>query len=160
MIEEQVYQQLGALAIDYELVMHREIYTAAEVDFYTPGSQVKNLLLKGRSKRFYLVILLDYKRVNLKLLAEKLQEKRLSFASEKDLLRLLEVGKGAVTPLTVFRDQNQEVIVILDEEIDPQQPIGFHPGINTATLVLAFPDFLKFLKHFNHSPVFLKVSDD
>ena len=82
--EEKIYQVLDDLHIAYERLDHEPISSvieAAEKGIVLPGQQVKNLVLKSKKGRqFYLVILRDEKRANIKHLAEVLDEKRLSFA--------------------------------------------------------------------------------
>ena len=111
--EEKIYQVLDDLHIAYERLDHEPISSvieAAEKGIVLPGQQVKNLVLKSKKGRqFYLVILRDEKRANIKHLAEVLDEKRLSFANDKELEELLQVEPGAVTPFGLLFDKEKKV---------------------------------------------------
>ena len=152
--EEKIYQVLDNLHIAYERLDHEPISSvieAAEKGIVLPGQQVKNLVLKSKKGRqFYLVILRDEKTADIKHLAEVLDEKRLSFANDKELEELLQVEPGAVTPFGLLFDKEKKVQLIVDEEVDPSLTVGFHPFVNSTTLNIAYSDFLRLLEKTGH----------
>ncbi|MGT2846996.1 prolyl-tRNA synthetase associated domain-containing protein [Streptococcus massiliensis] len=154
--EEWIYAKLDELGIAYDRLDHEPIYSvieAAEKGIVLPGCQVKNLLLKNKKGRqFYLVILPDEKIADIKHLAEVLGEKRLSFASDENLTELMQVEAGSVTPFGLVFDKEKKVQVIIDESVDVDAKVGFHPFVNTTTLNIAYPDLLRFLKWAEHEP--------
>ena len=107
--ESMIYQLLDELKISYDRLDHEPISSvieAVEKGIVLPGQQVKNLFLKNKKGRqFYLVILRDEKTADIKHLAEILDEKRLSFANDKELEELLQVEPGAVTPFGLLFDK-------------------------------------------------------
>lgn len=156
--EKEAYDLLAHLKIPYQRVDHPAITSVKNVPFELPGPQVKNLVLKAKKgKRIYLVILPDEKQANLALLAEELSEKRLSFLSEDELQKLLHVPAGTVTPLALPHDQDHQITVVIDESIDREDTVGFHPNINSTTLIMAFHDFEKILDYLGYTPLFIKV---
>ncbi|GCF95525.1 prolyl-tRNA editing protein [Enterococcus florum] len=158
--EQEVYPLLEELNIPYEKVAHQAVYTVAEIDFSINGTEVKNLLMKSKkSGRFYFVICPSEKRLNIKALAQALGEKQLSFASADELMALLGLTPGSVTPLALPHDDKRKVTVVIDLSIDQQANIGFHPNTNTATLVLAFGDFQRYLTALNRTPIYAMISD-
>lgn len=53
--DTEVYQLLSEWQIPYERVDHQAVFTVAEIDFSIDGSEVKNLLMRGKkSKQNYL----------------------------------------------------------------------------------------------------------
>ena len=98
-----------------------------------------------------MVILRDEKMADIKHLAEILDEKRLSFANDKELEELLQVEPGAVTPFGLLFDKEKKVQLIVDEEVDPNSTVGFHPFVNTTTLNIDYADFLRFLEKAEHT---------
>ena len=152
--EEMIYQLLDELEIDYERLDHEPITSvieAAEKGIVLPGQQVKNLFLKTKKgRKFYLIVLKDEKIADIKQLAEKLGEKRLSFTNDEDLMRLLQVVPGSVTPFGLLFDREKKVQLIVDEDVDPGLTVGFHPFVNTTTLNIAYSDFLRFLEKVDH----------
>lgn len=79
----------------------------------------------------------DEKHADLKQLAEQLK-KALIFVSEEQLPDLLGVPAGTVTPLALMHDK-EKIQVVIDAAIDRQDTVGFHPNINTTTLIMDFP---------------------
>ena len=61
-----VYNFLDEQGLNYTVYHHQLVYTVAEVDFVTPGSQVKNLLLHDHQDHYFLLIMLDGERADLK----------------------------------------------------------------------------------------------
>lgn len=153
--EQEAYELLKKLDISFQKVDHPASTSVKNVPFSLPGPQVKNLLLKSRKgKKIYLVILPDEKHADLKQLAEQLKEKRLSFVSEEQLPDLLGVPAGTVTPLALMHDKEKKIQVVIDAAIDRQDTVGFHPNINTTTLIMDFSDFEKILVYLEHLPVY------
>jgi Ala-tRNA(Pro) deacylase len=52
---------------------------------------------------------------------------------------------GSVTLFWLINDSTHHVMVMIDNDLLAQELVGFHPNINTATLVLSSSDFKKFL---------------
>ncbi|MCO5425880.1 prolyl-tRNA synthetase associated domain-containing protein [Enterococcus faecium] len=153
--EQEAYELLRKLGISFQKVDHPAITSVKNIPFSLPGPQVKNLLLKSRKgKKIYLVILPDEKHADLKQLAEQLKEKRLSFVSEEQLPDLLGILAGTVTPLALMHDTEKKIQVVIDSAIDRQDTVGFHPNINTTTLIMDFSDFEKILVYLEHLPVY------
>ena len=132
--EQEAYELLKKLGISFQKVDHPAI--------------------TSKGKKIYLVILPDEKHADLKQLAEQLKEKRLSFVSEEQLPDLLGVPAGTVTPLALMHDKEKKIQVVIDAAIDRQDTVGFHPNINTTTLIMDFSDFEKILVYLEHLPVY------
>ncbi len=149
--EKEAYDLLEKLEISYERLDHRPITSVQDLEFTLPGQQVKNLVLKNKkSRQFYMVILHDEKQANLAALAERLGEKRLSFASDDQLEELLHVPAGTVTPFGLLFDTDKRIQVVVDAEVDQTLTVGFHPFINSTTLNIAYTDFEKIMDFVNH----------
>jgi Ala-tRNA(Pro) deacylase len=108
---------------------------------------IKNLFLRdAKGKTHYLVVAIYGKEVNLKQLAQVIGTNRLSFASDRRLEEHLSVTTGAVSIFNLINNTDHKVIVYLDEEILKGGNVGFHPNINTETLILKQEGFKKFLE--------------
>ncbi|MGM9903350.1 YbaK/prolyl-tRNA synthetase-associated protein [Enterococcus sp. 10A9_DIV0425] len=153
--KQEAYEMLELLHISYQEVAHPAITSVKNLSFSLPGPQVKNLLLKSKKgKQIYFVILPDEKQADLKLLAQQLNEKRLSFVSEEEVTRLLHVLPGTVNPFALINDQENEIQVVIDTSIDRHDTVGFHPNVNTSTIIFPFSDFEKLLTYVEHLPRF------
>ena len=154
--EAVAYELLEKLSISYTKLEHEAITSVRDTDIVLPGQQVKNLCLKTKKGRqYYLVILRDEKIADLKHLAEALEVNRLSFVREDELMELLSVEPGKVTPFGLLYDTENKVQVVIDEEVDKNDTVGFHPFVNTATLNIPFVDFLRFLDYVHHEPMYV-----
>ena len=78
----------------------------------------------------------------MKALKENLGLNKLSFCKEDELMNILKITSGAVTPLAVVNDKENEVIVILDEDMIDKD-ILVHPLVNTKTMKLNYKDLIK-----------------
>jgi Ala-tRNA(Pro) deacylase len=149
-----VIDRLAALGIPFERYEHPPIATAEEGKLHWAGidaTHCKNLFLRNqRGDRHYLVILDAWKRANLRAVADQIGDGRLSFASPDRLQRYLGVTPGSVSPLGLIHDTARHVRVYLDRSLRSTRRISFHPNINTATLVITFEDFQRFLRDTGH----------
>ncbi|MBI5221008.1 MAG: prolyl-tRNA synthetase associated domain-containing protein [Candidatus Liptonbacteria bacterium] len=153
---------LAQFGIPYERYDHPAVFTCEEAEekaSFVPGVPAKNLFLEsGKSGKIYLVTLTYNKRANLKHLSEFLGEKKLHFGSAEKLLAVLGVTPGAVSPLGLVNDEQHAVTYVLDRDFLQEELINMHPNDNTASLVLAVPDFLRFLDHIGCSPHMYRAS--
>jgi Ala-tRNA(Pro) deacylase len=147
----EIHRVLDELGIAYEKFEHPAVYTVEEANRHRgrlPGGQTKNLFLRNKKgNRHYLLVTEADKQVNLKRLRGVFGEAALSFASPERLQRYLGVTPGSVSPFGIIHDTNREVVVILDHDVLRHDRLGFHPNVNTATLVLRTVDFRRFLEH-------------
>lgn len=147
--ETQVTEHLRALGLAFEHHQHPPIATAEEGGEHWAGIDAvhcKNLFLRNqKGNRHYLVILEHTKRADLRAVADQVGDGKLSFGSPERLMTHLGVTPGSVSPFGLINDRDHHVRVFLDRELRQAARISFHPNINTATLVLTFADFERFL---------------
>src|SRR3954468_21606712 len=145
----QVYAALGALAIPYERHEHPPVFTAQDASKFwdpLPGTQCKNLFLRNKKgDRHYLVILEISRRADLKDLVKVVGDDRLSFGSPDRLMAELGLTPGSVSPFGLLNDGDGSVRVIVDQDLRGKERLIFHPNINTASVVVSWKDFEKFL---------------
>ncbi|WP_064580541.1 YbaK/EbsC family protein [Streptobacillus moniliformis] len=156
--EEMIYELFKKLNIEYVTLKHEPISSVKDHLFELEGQQIKNLLLKAKkTENIYLVLLHDEKLLNLTDLAEKLDEKRLSFASSSTMLELTGCNPGELTPFGLIFDKEKRINLIIDTAIDTNTTIGAHPFINTKTLNIQFKDFEKFFEYTGHKINFIEL---
>lgn len=154
-------ERLESLDIAHRTVVHRPVYTVAEsrelrADF--PGGHSKNLFLRNKKGRMWLVTCLEDRQIDLKRLAEHLGAGRFSFASAERLMRYLGVIPGAVTPFAVINDREQAVHMVLDAGLLEHDPLHFHPLDNGMTTAVSAEGLLRFLEHAMHPPQIVDLS--
>lgn len=99
---------------------------------------IKSLMLKTYDKKnnYYLIIVKWDKRVDLKEFRKKYHTSPLSFAKEEELLSILNLTSGSVSPLGLLNDKEKKTIFFIDNYFEDNSLIGIHPNDNTATIWL------------------------
>lgn len=164
MIREKVYKVLKDLGIVYEVYEHPPLDTieiALEYWKDIDAMHCKNLFFRNhKGNKHYLVIIKDTTPFILKNLEKKLNQGKLSFGSEKRLLKYLGVKAGSVSPFGLLNDDEHHVHIFMDEQLKTAKNISFHPNDNTASLVLKFTDLLKYLDYLGNSYEFINPNPD
>jgi Ala-tRNA(Pro) deacylase len=144
-----VYAALDALGISYERHEHPAVFNAEDASrHWAPigGTQCKNLFLRNKKgDRHYLVVLEISKRADLRDLVKLVGDDRLSFGSPERLMAKLGLTPGSVSPFGLLNDGDGSVRVLVDADLKGAERLIFHPNINTASVVIAWPDLERFL---------------
>ena len=159
--EADVRAQLDALGISFEPYSHPPVATAEEAAQHWSGidaAHCKNLFLRNqKGTRYYLVIIEHTKRADLRAVAAQIGDGKLSFASPERLMTHLGLTPGSVSPFGLTHDREHRVRIVIDRDLQSAERISFHPNINTATLVVAYADFLRFLDASGHAAEYVTV---
>jgi Ala-tRNA(Pro) deacylase len=125
-----------------------------------PGCHTKNLFVRNKKQRMWLVVCEQDRSVDLRALGEMLGAGRLSFGSPRRLMERLGVTPGSVNPFAVVNDVEGVVTVVLERCIlDSNGPLNFHPLDNAMTTAIGPQDFLRFLEAEGHLPVLVDLGD-
>ena len=154
----RLLQRLEALGLQSSTVMHPPVFTVEEAKALRgelAGGHIKNLFLRNKKGRMWLVTCLEDRRIDLKALGERLGGGRLSFASAERLMTYLGVVPGAVTPFAAINDKTGAVTVVLDRGLFAQAPVNAHPLVNDMTTAIEPDDLVRFLEAENHPPEIL-----
>jgi Ala-tRNA(Pro) deacylase len=147
--ETSVYRVLDELGIGYTRHEHPAVFTVEEAQAHwatIEATHCKNLFLRNKKgSTHYLVIAESSKRVDIGSLTAKLGDDRLSFASPERLATYLGLTPGSVSPFGLIHPAAKAVRVVIDNDLRSSTRVAFHPNINTATIVLAWSDFERFL---------------
>ncbi len=146
---EILLRKLDELGISYEIYEHPPAPTieiAQKHWKFIDATHCKNIFFRNhKGNKHYLVILESTKNLNIRQLELKLQQGKLSFASEKRLKKYLGVEPGAVTPLGLINDITHHCKLFIDEDLQKAEKLSFHPLENTASLIISFSDLIKFI---------------
>jgi Ala-tRNA(Pro) deacylase len=155
-----LFARLGIAARTYD---HVPVFTVAEsqaIKEEIPGGHSKNLFLKDRKGRLFLVVAHAETRIDLKRLHEPLGGSgRLSFGSAELLREVLGVEPGSVTPFALMNDREGRVSLVLDEALMAHEPINFHPLVNSATTGLSRADLMRFFAATGHAPRTMRLPE-
>lgn len=160
----ELLARLDALGIAHATVDHPPLRTVAEsreLRGALPGGHAKNLFLKDRKGRLFLVVAEEDAVIDLKRIHERIGAAgRVSFGSAELLADVLGVIPGAVTPFGAVNDAEGRVTVVLDAGLMAHDPLNFHPLDNTATTTIARADLVRFLDAVGHPPLVVAVAGD
>lgn len=157
----EVFKVLNDLRVEFEIYEHKPLPTieiAMEVWKDIDCTHCKNLFFRNhKGNKHYLVILESNHKLVVKDLEQRLKQGKISFASPKRMSKYLGLTAGSVSPFGLINDTENQVHLFLDENLKRAKKISFHPNINTASLVLKFEDFLKYLDWTGNSFEFLEL---
>ncbi len=143
-----LFKKLEDLSIPYTTYQHRPVFTieqALDVANTIPGALCKNLFLKDKKGKFYLVVADHNTIINLKKLSKHIHAPELRFANPTDLKHYLDIEPGSVTPFALIHEHAQIIQVLVDQNLYKHTHAGFHPLHNSATTVIAVTDLQKFI---------------
>lgn len=156
--------------IAYHLYEHQPVFTVddkpvvkaidgiATSSGEVPTPHFKTLFLKDKKNNsFFLVSVTEDKRVDLKVLSDVLECGRFSFGKAEELMELLKLTPGSVTPYGLIFDHQNKVTFVLDEDALTISSVGFHPLRNDMTIVTTPQDFLTCIEKMGHQPRIIKI---
>lgn len=146
--------RLDEWGLNYRLHTHVPLRTvedskAVEDQFMVPGEnalRVKNLYLRDKKKRNYLVTLEQSREIDLKALGAELGVGNLSFGSADRLLQNLGIRPGAVSPLAMINGAENNVQFFMDAAAQEADVIYMHPLVNDRTVAMARADVMAFFE--------------
>lgn len=160
--ETELFDFLARLGIEVTTTRHPPLFTVADSQALRgeiAGGHTKNLFLKDKKDRFFLVTVGEEAIVDLKQIHHLIGASgRVSFGKPEMLMELLGVVPGAVTVFGLINDTGRQVSVVLDAALMENAIINAHPLTNEATTSIAAADLLGFIRATGHEPAVLKVS--
>ena len=151
MNKKEIYEYLKEKNIWHEITEHKAVYNMeelSEIDMPYPEADAKNLFIRDdKKKNYYIITVKGDKKVNLKEFTKNNDTRPLTFASESNLMDIMKLIPGAVTPLGLLNDDELKVQLYLDRYfINDAHIVGVHPNDNTATVWLKPEDLISIIK--------------
>lgn len=148
--EAELLARFDALGIDHETVEHAPVFTVEEsqgLRGQLDGAHVKNMFLRDKKKRLWLVTVLEDRQVDLKALKKRIgAQGSLSFGDADLLMAVVGVIPGAVTPYGLINDADKRLSVVHDAGIYDHATINAHPLRNDKTTRIATADLTRFVE--------------
>jgi Ala-tRNA(Pro) deacylase len=159
--DPKVYQILDELKINFEYIEHPAAPTIEIARQYWKGHDAqhcKNIFFRNhKGNRHYLVILDCEQNLAIHDIEKRLKQGKLTFGSEKRMQQYLGLMPGSVSPFGLIYDLTRNVHVFLDINLKKAERISFHPNLNTASLIMLFSDFLRYLSFTGNSYEFIEL---
>lgn len=150
---QDLIAKLEALKIENQTHHHPPLKTVEDSKALRgdlPGLHCKNLFLKDRKKRLWLIVTDEDRPINLKEMKDKIGSAPLSFAKPELLMEVLGVIPGSVTPFALINDIEQQVNVVLDSEMMQNELVNYHPLSNDMTTALHPEGLRTFIRDCGH----------
>lgn len=161
---EELLKLLNEMGMQTTTHEHEPVFTVEESEHVTasiPGGHTKNLFVKDKKGSFFLIVAENKARIPLNKVHTLIgAQGRVSFANADYLMEHLGVTPGSVNAFAPMNDKAGVVKVIIDEPLLEYEHINCHPLINDKTTTISREDLLRFLAHFNHEPLIIKLSED
>lgn len=153
-----LYETLDYLNIDYKEIEHKKVMTVEEakhIESMIDGIGSKNLFLTDKKDKYVLVLIHEDKQANIKKIGELIGIKHLSFAKPEELMDILGLEIGSVTPMGIINDTSNKVLLVIDESLIGKKLL-VHPNINTKTISIEYNDLIKYIEYLNHEYIIIK----
>lgn len=152
---DDVLRRLGSLGVETTTHDHPPLFTVEQSKALRgglPGGHCKNLFLRDRKSRMWLVVCREDLVIDMKALGPKIGADRLSFGSAERLMRVLGVIPGAVSPFALINDADRQVTVILDKRMLDLSPLNYHPISNEMTTAVTPDGLMAYIRSCGHDP--------
>ncbi len=131
-----------------EVHEHEALFTvqnSRELRGKIKGAHSKNLFLKNKKNKFYLLSCEESDEIDLKKISKSLNLGNISFAKEEYLDQYLKIKPGSVSPFALLNDEYGQVDFYLERSLCESTHINFHPLINTLTITIETDKFIEFM---------------
>lgn len=156
-----LFALLDRLQVKATTVAHPPLHTVEESQALRgdiPGGHSKNLFVKDKKSRLFLITAREDARLDLKRVHEAIGASgRVSFGSGELLEEVWGVKPGSVTPFGAINDPAGRVTVVLERALMAMDPVNFHPLENTATTSLSAKGLIAFLEATGHPPLIVDL---
>jgi Ala-tRNA(Pro) deacylase len=153
---QDLFARLDALGIAHTSVEHPPLFTVEDSQTLRgtiPGAHVKNLFVKDKKGRLFLLVAEEEAEIDLKKVHELIgAQGRVSFVQAGQLEEVWGVKPGAVTPFGAINDASGLVTVVLEATLMRDPLINAHPLVNTMTTAISRDDLVAFLEAVGHPP--------
>lgn len=153
---EDLLSRLEDEGYDIRTTRHPPLYTVEDSQRLRgdiPGRHTKNLFLKDRKDRYFLLTVGEDREIDLKQIHKYIGGSgKVSFGKPEQLMELLGVTPGAVTAFAVVNDRGGRVQAFFDRELMEHDLINAHPLTNEATTTIRRDDLIAFMASTGHRP--------
>ncbi|MCQ0989797.1 prolyl-tRNA synthetase associated domain-containing protein [Jiella marina] len=161
---DDLMRYLEELGIAVSTVEHPPLHTVAESQELRgtiPGGHTKNLFVKDKKSRYFLVVAEESREVDLKTLHRRIgAQGRLSFGNAEAMMAMLGVEPGSVTAFGVINDTEHRISVVLDEGLLAHDMVNCHPLTNRATTTIPTDGLMKFFRATGHEPLVIGLEGE
>jgi Ala-tRNA(Pro) deacylase len=160
---EDLFARFDALGIPYTNTPHRPVFTVeegADLKAAMPGGHSKNLFLKDKKGKLFLLCALGDSVIDLNAVSKLIGAGRFSFGNADLLMQHLGVTPGSVTLFALVNDPQRNVTLLLDDGFFSYDLVNFHPLRNDATTAITPADMLRFIESLGRAAIRIAFDAD
>ncbi|MCA6112694.1 prolyl-tRNA synthetase associated domain-containing protein [Bradyrhizobium cenepequi] len=164
MMQSRLFDRLRSLGMSPDVVpypAHKTVEEGKMLRGVMVGTFTKNLLLKDKKGRLYLVVAHEDRVIDLRTLHRKIGASgRVGFASGDQMREILAVEPGALTPFAVMNDDAGKVGVVVDATLFDAHQLNFHPFVQTLSMGICPRDLVSFVRSCEREPITVRLDID
>lgn len=154
---ESLLSFLDIQRIHIQEALHPAVFTMTEsagLSLALPGCRCKNLLVRNKKGTLrYLIVTSPNAAVDLGALGKMLGSGRLFLCPAPEMMDLLGIAPGAMSPFSLIADRDaKQIQLVMDAELATASHFQFHPLINTSTVAISQEELAQFLAAVGHPP--------
>jgi len=150
--------ELGIATITVPYPAHRTVEEGRALRGSMSGTFTKNLLLKDKKKRLFLIVAEEDRDIDLKTFNLRIGAKgHLSFTSAELMREVLGVEPGTVTPFGLMNDLRRQVTPVIDASLMSATLVNFHPLVQIASTSIRPDDVVSFMRACGHEPLIVEM---
>ena len=135
---------------NYNIIVHQHdalftVQDSKKLRGNIEGAHSKNLFLKNKKNKFFLLTCEEADKIDLKRISKSLELGNTSFAREEYLDKYLKIKPGSVSPFALLNDKGKQVDFYLEQTLYESKFVNFHPLINTSTITIETKRFIQFM---------------
>ena len=135
---------------NYNIVVHQHdalftVQDSIKLRGEIEGAHSKNLFLKNKKNKFFLLTCEEADKIELKRISKSLELGNTSFAKEEYLDQHLKIKPGSVSPFALLNDESGQIDFYLEQTLYESKFVNFHPLINTLTITIETKRFIEFM---------------
>ena len=155
---QKILKILDDLEIEHTNYEHKAVFSCNDAKWISvPWKRIKSLLLRNKkSTSFYMVVLPDYKKLDVNIVRYFYKDSKLSFVSSEKMEELIGLKPGSVSPYALINNIEKNIKVAFDEDLK-WEIVGFHPLRNDNTVVTNMSWVEKFLESLAFSYDYMKL---
>lgn len=152
------FEELNIAAPTVPYPAHKTVEEGKLLRGAMSGTFTKNLLLKDKKDKLYLLAINEDRTLDLKSLHTRIGANgRLGFASADQMVKLLGVLPGALTPLALINDTDGVITAVIDTSLLNVAQVNFHPLLNTESTGLRPTELLAFIRSCGREPLLVNL---
>ncbi len=153
-----LFATLGIDALVSPYPVHATVEEGKALRGAMAGTFTKNLLLRDKKDRLFLLSIHEDRVLDLKTMHERIGASgRLGFTSAERMRAVLDVEPGALTPLASVNDGEGLVSLVIDASLLTAAQVNFHPLINTESVGLKPAGLLAFVAACDREPIVVNL---